>query len=392
MCGPSSKCAGWKLVHISLELVISDIERDILENFNVWLQYFVRRISHQIRTWLTGATIELIDNHDIDAVYISLPNGLHYEWALKAIKAGKHVLLEKPSTSNAEEAMSLFRQERLQQPNPPIELEAFHVLFYPAWQTFLSLLDPKNIATAHSSFVLPRWSTPNNNMKLIYDLSGGTLMDLGTYNILFLRQIFGTDPEECLEAEARIMPRGHDQKCDQAMAAKWRFPNGGVGTVECDLAGKGTAGFSRLKLPLCRVIHKEIMIEDVGIDHAEGREHSLEKTITIWNPNTPFVWHRISIIERHTIRRIKDKKVIMSWTHKENKKSYKWKQEEAKPSLRQQSWSTYRYQLEEFVNRIKGRAGSGCWMSGEDSIRQMEMIDSAYKNARLPLRPTSTYH
>lgn len=51
----------------------------------------------------------LLDDPTIDAIYIALPIGLHYEWAMKALKAGKHVLLEKPSTSNASEASSLLK-------------------------------------------------------------------------------------------------------------------------------------------------------------------------------------------------------------------------------------------------------------------------------------------
>lgn len=51
----------------------------------------------------------LVEDRSIDAVYIPLPNGLHFEWALKSLQAGKHVLLEKPSTSNAIEAEILFR-------------------------------------------------------------------------------------------------------------------------------------------------------------------------------------------------------------------------------------------------------------------------------------------
>ncbi|KIN03304.1 hypothetical protein OIDMADRAFT_195891, partial [Oidiodendron maius Zn] len=50
----------------------------------------------------------LIDDPSIDVIYNPLPNGLHFEWAMRALRAGKHVLLEKPSVSNAAEANTLF--------------------------------------------------------------------------------------------------------------------------------------------------------------------------------------------------------------------------------------------------------------------------------------------
>ncbi len=93
-----------------------------------------------------GSYDALLDDPAIDAVYIPLPNGLHYEWALKALAEGKHVLLEKPSVSNATEAEALFRSPLLRGPGAPILLEAFHYRFSPAWRLFLSLLDRPAIA------------------------------------------------------------------------------------------------------------------------------------------------------------------------------------------------------------------------------------------------------
>ncbi|GIZ44592.1 hypothetical protein CKM354_000778600 [Cercospora kikuchii] len=55
---------------------------------------------------------DLLDDPSIDAVYIALPNGHHYEWAIRSLKAGKHVLLEKPSTSNAHEAKKFSSPQR----------------------------------------------------------------------------------------------------------------------------------------------------------------------------------------------------------------------------------------------------------------------------------------
>lgn len=56
-----------------------------------------------------GSYQDLIEDADVDIVYISLPNALHFEWAAKALRAGKHVLCEKPFTSNADEARKLVQ-------------------------------------------------------------------------------------------------------------------------------------------------------------------------------------------------------------------------------------------------------------------------------------------
>ena len=52
---------------------------------------------------------QLIDDPEVDIVYVSTPNGLHYEWSSKALKSGKHVLCEKPFTSNAKEMKKLVQ-------------------------------------------------------------------------------------------------------------------------------------------------------------------------------------------------------------------------------------------------------------------------------------------
>lgn len=83
----------------------------------------------------------LLDDSAIDVIYIPLPNGLHYEWAIRALRAGKHVLLEKLSTPNAMEAKALIDfHGSLPSSTRPVLLEAFHYRFHPAWQQLLSLV------------------------------------------------------------------------------------------------------------------------------------------------------------------------------------------------------------------------------------------------------------
>src|SRR5215469_3185924 len=66
---------------------------------------------------------ELIAASDIDAVYIPLPNSLHCEWTLRALRAGKHVLCEKPIASNAAEAQQMADVARA---TGLVLAEAFH--------------------------------------------------------------------------------------------------------------------------------------------------------------------------------------------------------------------------------------------------------------------------
>ena len=340
----------------------------------------------------------LVDDPAIDVVYVALPTSLHYEWAMKAVKAGKHVLLEKPSTSNASEARTLFR-------NPPVAdseatilheraslvvLDAVHVRFHPAWQKFLSLIDSSAIAEAISTHHLPKGSLPNDDIRFQYALSGGCLMDFGSYNVQTLRQVFGTEPIECVEASARRMPAGLDENIDQAFAATWKFPNGGSGSIVSDFAATGgyplqwlTKGLPAFKLPMCSVRHREKIIQRPDL---QDMEEAITRTVVIWNLTFASIWHRIDVIEDHFLRHTADGRIHRKWVEKEYFKQYKYTD-----SHGDDSWTTHRYQLEQFVNKVRGRRGSGVWIDGEDSIRQMEMIDQAYKKAGMLLRPSSSY-
>ena len=329
----------------------------------------------------------LLEDPTIDVVYIPLPNGLHYEWTMKALKAGKHVLLEKPSTSNAAEARSLFRSPLLAgNGGSLILLDAVHVRFHPAWQKFLSLLEPQNIAEATSVAFLPKGIVGPDDIRFKYDLAGGCLMDLGSYPLQTLRQAFGAEPEECISASPSLLPTGKDQNIDRAIKASFRFPNGGIGEINADSVWSGeyltwlTYRLPPVRSPVCTVKHRESRSR---LSSKAGKEIGTTKTVICWNFLGPSLWHRIDVIEDNVLRDVKTGSIEKSWTDTKHIKQYEGKVGDA-------SWTTYRHQLEEFVNKVRGREGSGVWISGEDSIRQMEAIDRAYRKANLPLRPSAT--
>ncbi|KAL8947557.1 MAG: hypothetical protein Q9222_006171 [Ikaeria aurantiellina] len=324
----------------------------------------------------------LLDDPAIDAVYIALPNAYHFEWATKAIEAGKHVLLEKPSVSNGEEAAKLFRSPLLSGKNELVLLEAFHFRFHPAWQKLLSLMDRDAIAEVHSTQHAPKGYIATYGNMCKYSLAGGCLMGMGSYTVAGLREIFGTEPEQCLEATYTSLAPGHDKEIDRAFNARWRFPRGAIGSIETDMIADGgyplplMEEFPTLRLPKIMIKHREKVIED---DSPANEEHVVLKTVTMWNFTFAVIWHRIDVEEEHTIREKPGGRMIRTWTDRRYIKEYA---EESGSD----SWTSYRHQLEVFVNRIRGRPGSGVWVESEDSVKQMTMIDDAYLKAGLPAR------
>ncbi|KAA8642032.1 Gfo/Idh/MocA family protein [Aspergillus tanneri] len=112
---------------------------------------------------------DLLSDPLIDAIYIALPNSLHFKWALHAIRAGKHVLLEKLSCLNSEEAYALFNHPLIKALGALIILEVFHYRFHPAWQVFLSYIhgDPTVGLVKHAlaQQYLPRGIVPITDIR-----------------------------------------------------------------------------------------------------------------------------------------------------------------------------------------------------------------------------------
>lgn len=337
----------------------------------------------QNENWLTIAYSGLLDDPSIDAVYIPLPAGLHYEWALKALAKGKHVLIEKPATVNASEAELLFRSPLLQQPNAPVLLEAMHFSFQPTWQYFLNLVDRPNIQTVNAIAKLPSYIIPHGGIRFDYELGGGNMLDLGTYPMFALRQIMGAEPEECTACKTRTAPPPY-QLCDEFAEASFRFPGGRVGDAIMDMRAPVTT-FPTFNV---MVLHNEVKLEDSKIP--TGQRKSVIRKLNLSNFLMSSFWHRIEIVDEYIIREESGGRVVKRWTTKEYKKIYTF-QDFGVDQPGEPFWGSYRHQLEQFVNHIRGNQGSGLWVGTEDSLAQAKIIDMAYEKSGLPLRPTSTF-
>ncbi|KAI1454761.1 oxidoreductase domain-containing protein [Annulohypoxylon moriforme] len=328
---------------------------------------------------------DILDNPNIDCIYIPLPNGLHYEWALRALNAGKHVLLEKPSVNNVTEAEALFENPLLDGSRAPILLEAAHYLFHPAWSTFMSYVTPAEVASAKAVIWVPKWKFAADDIRYRYDLGGGALMDLGAYTASALTHVFGGVAEEC--EESTTQPGSYDSRCDRLFKVRYRFPGGGHGEMEGDLK----APLDRLS-PDIHVVHNPIVVPstDAGIKLPEGQEVVRTRKIKFTTFVQPTYLHSIQIDDEFTTRKIGDASGhIKKWTSSKTVKAYTFS-EAGIDQPGESYWTTYRYQLEQFVNKVRGR-DTQQWVSSNDSINTTKMIDMAYAAAKLPLRPTSEY-
>ncbi len=144
-----------------------------------------------------GTYEELLNDPEIDAVYIPLPNHLHVEWSLKTLQAGKHALCEKPIGLSAEDAENLL-ETSMQYPHLKI-MEAFMYRFHPQWQKAKQLINEGKIGelkTIHSFFSY--YNVDPNNIRNQNDKGGGGLMDIGCYNISLSRFVFEEEPKKVL--------------------------------------------------------------------------------------------------------------------------------------------------------------------------------------------------
>jgi len=144
----------------------------------------------------------LLQDADIDAIYIPLPNHLHVDYSIKGLEAGKAVLCEKPI---ALDLTDLQRLEQATQKHRGILMEAFMVAYNPQWKMLREEILPKigPVQSAHTIFAYK--NIDPNNIRAKAELGGGGLLDIGCYATLAGRWIFDAQPE--VLASRRVLDR-----------------------------------------------------------------------------------------------------------------------------------------------------------------------------------------
>ena len=146
-----------------------------------------------------GGYDALLEDPDIEAVYVAVPNHLHAEWARRAADAGKHVLVEKPAALTAKELTALDGV------NPDLRIaEAFMVRHQPRWQALKNILRSGQYGAPRTvSSLLSFMMTNAEDFRTRPEWGGGALYDLGCYTAMAARFVFDREPVRVLAECAR---------------------------------------------------------------------------------------------------------------------------------------------------------------------------------------------
>ena len=158
----------------------------------------------------------LINDPLVDAVYISLPNHLHCEWTVKALKAGKHVLCEKPFAMNVAEVELMIQTAK---DCDRLLVEAVWSRWHPRMIRAIELVKSGaigQIISIDASFTFP--ASIEGNYRLSKEMGGGALFDIGVYPLQAIAALVGDNAKVEIEnLDVNLGPTGID------LTTKWQM-------------------------------------------------------------------------------------------------------------------------------------------------------------------------
>jgi len=191
------------------------------------------RAEEYARTWeierAYGSYEAMLEDPDVDAVYISLPNTMHREWSIRSLEAGKHVICEKPLGRDAAESYETWQRVAA---TGVKHMCAFNYRFVPAVRLARELLEAGELGDIYHfrGRYLQEWGDIDDHVwRFERETAGsGALGDLGAHVIDLARYLVGEI--QAVSGGTRTFKEGRD--VDDAFEAVVEFENGAIGTLE----------------------------------------------------------------------------------------------------------------------------------------------------------------
>lgn len=253
-----------------------------------------------------GSYEGVLEDGEVDAIYVSLPNALHREWTIRGLEAGKHVLCEKPMALTAAEAEEMFA---VAEREGRVLIEAFMYRAHPQTKRLLEMIREEKVLgdlrLIRANFTFGRAADVSDARYGCVD-GGGSIMDVGCYCVNFGRALTGMEPTglECLahrhehgvdDYAAGLLRFGEDVlmtfTCGMTVKSDWRsFVAGTEGTLEvnrfwyCEDAAvmlRGDGGREEIRVDAGRPLYA--VEADAFAEAVRGGDRFVEAADTVGN-------------------------------------------------------------------------------------------------------------
>jgi predicted dehydrogenase len=280
-----------------------------------------------------GSYPELLADPDVEVVYNALPNSLHGPWNLAAVRAGKHVLTEKPFASNADEAR---RVAEVAGRSDRVVFDAFHYRYHPIFDRFLTAVTSGEIGALTSLRVQMTMPSPGDgDLRWSLPLAGGAMMDLGCYALHVASTV-----ADALGGTAELVGSSMGERPDRPGVDQWF-------TVELALPGGARA----------------FLHGDMG---SPVRESSLRADGDGGH-----------VVVKNFIKVNTDDRLIVQQAGGDERVEHLGTR------------STYHYQIDALTAAV--RSGSQFPTTAADAVANLVLIDECYRMAGLDVRPSHVH-
>jgi predicted dehydrogenase len=185
----------------------------------------------------------IADNQDIDAVYIALPNSMHAEYSIRAAKAAKHVLCEKPMATTIEDSQAMI--DACKKANKKLMI-AYRCQYEPTNLHAIQLIRTGKLGKIQSIESTHGFNIQPGEWRLDKRLAGGgPLMDVGIYSLNACRYLTGEEPIAVEGYSSVIDQDGRFKEVEESLAWVMKFPSGAVASCSTTY-GASMPGFYRV--------------------------------------------------------------------------------------------------------------------------------------------------